>query len=350
MTKLKKVGIIGAGGFTGQEIIRILQWHTGVELVYISSSANKGKVVSEVFPGLEIEKYQDICFSPHPVALSDIPDLDVIFLATEDSISMRWVPDLIGKIFCIDLSGCFRLPSDIYELFHGTSHKYAHLLSKVHYGLTEMNNRSLESVEVIANPGCYPTSILLPLIPLEPYKKYLDDLLIVDSKSGVSGAGARKERDFLTFSGVYDNFKAYKLQKHQHHPEILCYARKILKIPNLRLRFTPHLLPAFRGILTQIYIPISSGVEDKIIDEIHTSYENFAKKEPFFRFYPNANEVELAHVQRTNFIDVAVTYDTEAKVLQITSCIDNLMKGAAGQAIQNMNLKLGFPERLSLYE
>lgn len=341
-----KAGIIGAGGFTGQELIRIFSRHPGVNLTWITSDAYQDLFLNEVMPELSHPDYRDLKFSSHPKTEGDIPDIDVIFLAVPDETSIFWLEKLsLTKIRVIDISGAFRLndPKE-YVKFYGFKHSAPHLLGNVVYGLTEINRDKIKQSRIIANPGCYATAAILPILFLKEFLSSADGRIIIDAKSGTSGAGGRKEKDSLPFSKIYENFKAYKIKAHQHIPEIVQQISPVF--PNsVLLNMTPHLLPLFRGIQVNTYIYLNSAPD---VSKMVAKMREISSKETFIRYYENPEQIELRNVQGKNFLDFGFYYDTSSGLLQIISAIDNLQKGAAGQAVQNLNLMFGFTEHQGL--
>lgn len=346
MNKPVRVGILGAGGFTGQELIRIFGRHPHVELLYITSSEYVSKPLSGVFPALAAPATRDLIFSPHPKEPADAGTLDAIFLATPDDVALRWAPQFVAAgVKVIDISGAFRL-SDItqFKEYYGLEHDQPDALQNAVYGLTEVNREQIRTARLVANPGCYPTAALLPLYA---YRDLIDATrpLIIDAKSGTSGAGGRKEKDGLGYSTVYENFRAYKIAKHQHAPEIAQEFARMTGHP-VALRFTPHLLPMYRGILADTYAYLKPGVTRTACDE---AASKLAGSELFVRYQTNPDLVELRSVQHSNFCEFGHYVDEKNGIIQIVSAIDNLMKGAAGQAVQNMNLMFALPETAGVY-
>lgn len=325
-----RVGILGAGGFTGQELIKIFKNHSQVQLCYVTSTDYIGKSLGDAFGQLASARTQALKFSGHPEKIVDAPALDVIFLATPDEVSLRWAPEFIAHgVKVVDISGAFRLNST------GKQHDAV-------YGLTEVNREKIRGAKLISNPGCYPTAALLPLYV---YRELIDfdSPVIIDAKSGSSGAGGRKEKDGLGYSTVYENFRGYKTASHQHAPEIEQELRGFAAA-GAKIRFTPHLLPLYRGIHSTTYAKLKPGLG---ASDLSTAQKNL-QNEAFLRPLESVDTVELRRVQQTNFCDYAHFYDTETGILQIVSAIDNLMKGAAGQAVQNMNLMFGLEESMGL--
>lgn len=350
MSNPVRVGILGAGGFTGQELIRIFGRHPRVKLAYITSSEYAAKPLAEVFPALASEATKNLVFSPHPQQMHDViagaGAIDAVFLATPDDVSLRWAPQFLAAgIKVIDISGAFRLlDRQEFKEYYGLEHNEPVALAQAVYGLTEVNRDQIRTAKLVANPGCYPTAALLPLYA---YRNLIDAgrPVIIDAKSGSSGAGGRKEKDGLGYSTVYENFRAYKTAKHQHAPEI---AQELARMTGVRpvLRFTPHLLPMYRGILSSTYAYLKAGVSEKACAEAATI---LSQNELFLRYRANPDQIDLRSVQHSNFCDFAHYVDEKNGMIQIVSAIDNLMKGAAGQAVQNMNLMFSLPEIMGVY-
>lgn len=346
----RKVAIIGAGGFTGLELIRLLSDRSDVEISRITSNEYKGKKLVEVFPALQKDSVGQTLFTAHPESVDELDSIDFVFLATPDNVSMQWSPLLVEKgIRVIDISGAFRLQDrKIWEQFYKLDHTAFELVENktAVYGLVEKNREAIKSAKLIANPGCYPSSVLVPFIYLKEFLQLFESSIIIDSKSGTSGAGGRKEKDSLGYSTVYENFRAYRIEAHQHQPEIEQEINNLTDY-KFKVRFTPHLLPLFRGIYSIAYLKPKSGAAidvEKIMSEIKNKIEN----EAFVRFYDNPNDLELKNVQNTNFVDFALHYDHHADVFMMMSVIDNLRKGAAGSGVQNMNLMMGADETSGL--
>ncbi len=340
--KLSEVSIIGAGGLTGKELLKILSQHKYVKPVHMTSNQYAGKKIKEVFPDLELSNIAELKFYKHE---DPVPEKIPVILATPNKESMEFVFKFYKENrIVIDLSGSYRLNNtDTFKKFYGIEHTYPELLNHRVYGLPEIFREDIKKSKLIANPGCYPTSILIPLFF---FKNYLKDALaiIIDSKSGVSGAGGRVEDAGYSFLNVYENFKAYKILKHQHEPEIFEYLNHFINYNNY-FSFTPHLLPMNRGILSTICILWKN--EPLFTDEeIYNSIAEEIQKEPFVRLYKNPEDIELRKVQNTNYCDFS--FRTKNKITLIISAIDNLVKGASGQAIQNLNLVLGYKEEEGL--
>jgi len=339
-----KLGILGAGGFTGQELIRILSRHPGANLQYLTSSEYAGKSLGEVFPALATPAARDLIFTAHPQQLSDVPELDAIFLATPDEVSLKWAPLFVNRgVKVIDIAGSFRLKNKAdFKEFYGLEHDAPAALAEAVYGMPETSRAAIKTAKLVANPGCYPTAALLPL---HIYRDLIDfsKPIIIDAKSGTSGAGGRKEKDGLGYSTVYENFRAYKTANHQHAPEI-AQQLSLYAGQKVALRFTPYLLPMYRGILSTAYVSPKPGKADADF-----KLAALALQEPFMRFKRTVDQIELKSVQHTNFCDFSHHFDAATGIVEIVSAIDNLMKGAAGQAVQNMNLMFGFEETAGVY-
>ncbi|MCS6985435.1 MAG: N-acetyl-gamma-glutamyl-phosphate reductase [Leptospiraceae bacterium] len=339
-----RVGILGALGFTGRELLKILAAHPEVELVYATSTDFAGKTLAEALPQLDLTRYAQLKLSS-PQDFS-WPKLDLVFLCTPEDVSLQYVPHFLQQnIKVIDLSGAFRLRNEeIFQEYYNTKHLAEFLLEKAVYGLPELKRDSIRKAHLIANPGCYPTAVLLSLAWLGELFDAFENWIIVDAKSGTSGAGGRREKDTLVFSQVYENFKPYRLIKHQHVPEMEQEAA-LLAQKAIHIRFTPYLLPLYRGILTTVYLHTREKLS---LQELQKKASLYAAKESFVRYCENPDMLELQKVQHTNFFDFSFYFDEKTGLLEIVSAIDNLRKGAAGQAVQNMNLMLGLRESAAL--
>ncbi|TVQ50193.1 MAG: N-acetyl-gamma-glutamyl-phosphate reductase [Saprospirales bacterium] len=336
----KKVAIIGATGYTGSELIRFLHHHPEAEVSLITSESRKGEKLSDVHPFFNGFTDQLL----HPASAIEDHSVDIAFLALPHGVSMEYVKKFKDlKIPIIDLSGDFRLETpEIYEKWYNKKHTYTAGFEKAVYGLPELYRSEIPSAEIIANPGCYPTSVILALAPLVK-EGWLDtDFIIADSKSGVTGAGI-KASAVNQFSGVNDNFKAYAIKTHRHSAEI---GEKLSLVSgkDLKVQFTPHLIPVDRGILSTVYGKSKNpGISEQSLREL---FESFYKGEPFVKIGDTAPT--LKEVRGTNFCKIFCTYDQNTGNIIIISVIDNLVKGAAGQAIQNMNLLFGWDETSGL--
>ncbi|PJB56769.1 MAG: N-acetyl-gamma-glutamyl-phosphate reductase [Bacteroidetes bacterium CG_4_9_14_3_um_filter_41_19] len=335
----KKIGIIGATGYTGSELVRILTNHPEVEISLITSESRAGELFSDVHPFLQGIADQKLV----SVDRIDEFELDLVFLALPHGISMDFVKRFKDKNFkIIDLSGDFRLSSpEVYEAWYQIDHLYPEGIKQAVFGSPELFYDDIKNARLIANPGCFPTSAILGLAPLLSAKLIETEPIIIDSKTGVTGAGI-KAKTVNLYSNVNDNFKAYGLKNHRHTIEIQGISDRIAG-QNTLIQFTPHLLPVDRGILTTIYAR-PTGETDEI--SLRKEYEKFYANAPFVRLRKQAPAIK--DVRGTNYCDLFVTYDARTNMVIVISVIDNLIKGAAGQAVQNMNIMFGLDETSGL--
>jgi len=330
-SEIKRVAIVGATGYAGSELTGILARHRGAELVALFSSGGSAAApANPAYPQLIAE----------PFVFEKLLDSkpEVVFLATPNEASAELVPKLLDLgLRVIDLSGAFRLNDPaLYPTWYGFTHERPALLDQAVYGLTEWCNGELKSARLIANPGCYPTSILLALRPLT-YVIDREQPVICDSKSGVSGAGKKSDLAW-SFAELYGNFKAYGVGQHRHEPEIRQGLRLGDRTP---LVFVPHLLPTLRGILSTMHVGFTRALTaSEIADTYARSYEN----SPFVRVLPAGQLPELKNVVNTPRCEIGFTLLQGGRRAVIVSVIDNLLKGAASQAVQNFNRMCGFPE------
>jgi len=330
-----KAGIIGATGYTGSELVRLLHVHPQVDIVAITSESHQGKPFSAIHPQFTRIVEKEL------ISLDELPadELDVAFLALPHGVSMDFAARFLDAgIPVIDFSGDFRLSSpEVYRQWYAKTHTYSAGFEKAVYGLPELHREAIRQAPLIANPGCYPTSAILALAPLVKTDLIDTDTIIVDSKSGVTGAGV-KPKNTTHFSNVSDNFKAYGLKTHRHTIEI---EEQLGGLTDgaIQLQFTPHLLPLDRGILTTAYVQPKKGVSaGRLQDAFHQAYAH----EPFVRL--REEPPSLKDVRGSNYCDIFSTYDERTKRLLVISVIDNLVKGAAGQAMHNMNLRFDLEE------
>lgn len=337
-----RVGIVGARGYTGEELIRILIKHPCVRLTYLAATLEKAMDAAEIFPqfkGVIDLKCEN--FSVEKAAAA----CDLLFLALPHTVSMEVVPKLVRKgKKLIDLSADYRLKNfSVYKEWYHKAHKDKVNLKKFVYGLPELYREKIKHSDLIANPGCYPTAAILGIAPILTSGIAEKDGIIIDAKSGVSGAGKKATLDF-SYCQVNENFKGYKFNVHQHSPEINQELSK-LSLARVNVVFCPHLLPVNRGILETIYVKLNKTVELKTIEDL---YKKFYKTEPFVRVRTGGRLPELKDVVETNFCDIGLVCDVPRRLLIVVSVIDNLIKGASGQAVQNMNIMCGFKERQAL--
>lgn len=334
-----KIGIAGATGYSGEELVTCLLKHKEARITSLSSFSTKEAPYSSIFPVFK-GKIDSYCgkFNLNEICKT----CDLVFLALPHTESMKYAPKFIEKgIKVIDLSADYRLPASLYKKNYHTSHKDLKNLKKAVYGLPEINRLKIKRASLIANPGCYPTSVILGLLPI--IKKLASKSLepIVDSKSGVTGAG-RKAYPPDSFGDVEESLKCYKANDHQHIPEMEgVLSEKAGK--KIVINFTPHVMPIRRGIMSTIYIKHKGMPDEKKIARI---YEDHYKGEPFVKIMPHGVFPEIRDVRNTNFCYIGIK--VSRGMLIIISVIDNLLKGAAGQAVQNMNIMCGFNEKEGL--
>lgn len=336
-----KVAIIGASGYTGFELMRLSTQHPLVELIAVSSEKFAGKKVGDVFPSL-LDRVE-VAFQ----SVSEqkgVSEADFVFIALPHKEAMGVVPKLIkqGKKV-IDLSADFRFVDHVvYEKWY-QKHTSPELLKDAVYGLSELYREKIKDTQLVANPGCYPTAVILSLAPV--IKNEVIDLnnIIVDAKSGVSGAGRSVVLSSL-FAEVNEGVKAYKVAKHQHLPEME-QELSLIAQKNVVISFTPHLIPMNRGILATIYTTMSVKMSEM---EIINLYKNFYQHSMFVRICPLGTFPSTNQVKGSNYCDISITIDSRTNRLIIVSVIDNLLKGGSGQAVQNMNIMAGFNEDLGI--
>ncbi len=336
------VGIVGATGLAGEELIKLLLKHPGVRITHLCAKIDKPQHIAKIFPAFK-GRLDLICYQPN---LKEITaKCDLVFLALPHTVSMNMAPALLkAHKKVIDLSADYRL-SDIrvYRKFYNVAHKDKIHLKEAVYGLPELYRNKIKTAKLIANPGCYPTAAILALAPLMALDLAEPASIIIDAKSGVSGAGRKLAEGFL-FSEINEDFKAYKVNVHQHMPEINQELSKLAG-EKIRVTFIPHLLPVQRGILETIYLKKSRRLLNKKQDLLKL-YHKFYRKEPFVRIKGEGEFPRLKDVAGTNFCDIAIK-ENGANII-IIAAIDNLLKGASGQAVQNMNIMYKFPEHLGL--
>jgi N-acetyl-gamma-glutamyl-phosphate reductase len=336
MTKIR-IGIIGATGYTGSELVRLLHLHPHVDIQVITSESKAGKSFSEVHKAFT--GYYDM--ELQPLAKLNEYDIDLAFLALPHGVSMKFISENQNKNFkTIDLSGDFRLKSaDVYKKWYGQDHIFPKAFENKVYGLPELYEKEIKDATLVANPGCYPTSSILSIYPLIKHDIITPEI-IIDAKSGTTGAGI-SPKSITLFGNVNDNFKPYGLKSHRHTIEI----EENLSINNQQpiIQFTPHLLPIDRGIIATGYSRPIKSISDQELNEI---YEETYKNTPFVRIRKEPPAVK--EVRGTNLCDVFVTHDERTNRIITVGAIDNLVKGASGQAIQNMNIMFDLPQDTGL--
>ena len=337
-----KIAICGASGYTGSELLRILSGHPEVEATAVTSEKSAGKKVTDLFPHLH--KYSHLIYEPLDKE-KILKRADVFFMALPHGASQ----DAVDYFFknnkkVIDLSADYRLtdPAE-YEEWYKTPHKYVETLKHAVYGLPELHREEIKKSNLVANPGCYPTSAILGLYPA--IKEGIVDVkdIVIDSKSGTSGAGRKAEIGF-TYCEVNEGFKAYGIAVHRHTPEIE-QELSVIAHRKIVINFTPHLVAMDRGIVSTIYVKMIREIDTAEIIQI---YKKYYKAEPFVNVldegvYPNAK-----NVRGSNYCEIGLKLNKRTNTLIVISAIDNLVKGASGQAVQNMNIMMGFKETTSL--
>jgi len=336
-----KAAVIGGTGYAGVELVRILLGHPHAELTMITSRQYAGRPFSDIYPAMaEIVNLTCLAFSEEAVSEA----ADVIFAALPHKASMGIVAGLIdrGKRV-IDLSADFRFKDPaLYEAWY-EPHQAKDLLKTAVYGLPEIYFDDIQKASLVGNPGCYPTSVLLPLLPLIKAPFIDSDSIVADSKSGTSGAG-RSVSLATHFCEVNEGFKAYKVAEHRHNPEM----DEVLSLfagRTIHMTFTPHLVPMTRGMLTTIYVGLK---EDVSTQDVASYLDSFYAGKPFVRICPRGRFPNTMYVRGTNYCDIGFQVAERTKRLVLISAIDNLVKGASGQAVQNMNIMLGLPETAGL--
>jgi len=333
------IGIIGANGYTGFELMKILSRHPNARLQILTSRSQKGKKITEAYPSLTALKDQSF----EDVDMDKLSKTDVVFSCLPHASSAEICAKLYKSgVKVIDLSADFRYKDiELYENTYKVKHPAPELLKSAVYGLPELYRDQIKNSSLVGNPGCYPTSAILPLYPLLKENIINNSSLIIDSKSGTSGAGKKADVD-LIFSEVNESLKAYAVTTHRHTSEI----EEVLSLnskSDVTVCFTPHLLPITRGILSAIYAPLNTAVT---MDDIYSIYAQYYQSEPFVKVIQELPQIKW--VANTNNIFIGFRIDSKNNMLIIISVLDNLIKGASGQAVQNMNIMFGLPETTGL--
>jgi len=334
------VGIVGGTGYTGVELLRLLAQHPQARVSAITSRKDAGTRVADMFPSLR-RRYDALEFvEPDRAALKDCR---IVFFATPHGVAMAQARELVGAgVKIIDLAADFRLRDPaVFERWYKMPHSCPDLLAESVYGLPEVNREAIRQARIVGNPGCYPTAVQLGYLPLIEAGAVDTRHLIADCKSGVSGAGRKAEVNLL-FAEASDNFAAYGVKGHRHHPEIV-QGLALASAAPVSLAFTPHLTPAIRGIFATLYAPLVKSELD-----LQALYERRYANEPFVDVMPAGSTPDTRSVRASNMLRIAVHRPPGTDLAMVLAVEDNLVKGAAGQAIQNMNLMFGFPEATGL--
>jgi len=333
-----KVGIVGGTGYTGVELLRILARHPQAELAVITSRKEAGVPVAKLFPSLR----GAVSLEFSEPSKGDLGRCNVVFFATPNAVAMSEARALVeAGVRVVDLSADFRIREVTeWEKWYKVKHAARELVAEAVYGLPEVHRAKIKGARLVANPGCYPTAVQLGLLPLVESGAVDLDHLIADAKSGVSGAG-RKTEEHLLFSEASDNFKAYNIAGHRHLPEIL-QELEVAAGRSVGLTFVPHLTPVIRGIYATLYARITKNIDFQRL------FEERYRGEPFVDVLPPGSEPDTRSVRAANVCRIAVHRPHGGDTLVVISVIDNLVKGASGQAVQNMNIMYGFEERLGL--
>lgn len=339
-----KVGIVGGTGYTGVELLRILVNHPNADVIAITSRAEDGVRVDSLYPNLR--GHCDLCFSVPDIEV--LAGCDVVFFATPHNVAMNMMPELLERgIRVIDLSADFRIrDAQLWSQWYGEPHACPDILKQAVYGLPEVNREAIKSAQLVACPGCYPTSIQLALLPLVEAGLIDNTSLIANAVSGVSGAGRQAKVDNL-LSEVSDSFKAYGIPGHRHLPEIEQGLNDVrVTDAAVKLTFTPHLAPMVRGMHSTVYAQLLD--ESVSLETVQALFESRYANEPFVDVLPAASHPQTRTVKGANVCRLAVHKPQGRNTLVILSVIDNLVKGASGQAVQNMNIMLNLPENAGL--
>ena len=334
-----QVGVVGGTGYTGVELLRLLSMHPQVELSIITSRSEAGRAVSDMFPNLR--GICDLSFQEPDVDV--LSRCDLVFFATPNGTAMKLVPDLLAAgVKVIDLAADFRLQdASVWQQWYGMEHACTDLLQEAVYGLPELNREAIRQARLVANPGCYPTAVSLGFVPLIEAGVIDSTSLIADAKSAVSGAGRGAKVDFLMCE-VTESFKAYGINGHRHLPEIRQTLGRVAG-QEVGLTFVPHLTPMVRGIEATLYARLTADVAD-----LHGLFAHRYDGEVFVDVLPEGQIPETRSVKGANLCRINVFRPQQGDTVVVSSVIDNLVKGAAGQAVQNMNIMFGLEEKSGL--
>ncbi|XP_057782958.1 probable N-acetyl-gamma-glutamyl-phosphate reductase, chloroplastic [Salvia miltiorrhiza] len=340
--KLEKfrIGVLGASGYTGSEIIRLLSNHPNYQITLMTADRKAGQSIGSVFPHLVKQDLPDMV----AVKDADFSNVDAVFCCLPHGTTQEIIKSLPSSLKIVDLSADFRLrDSNEYEEWYGQPHRAQELQKEAVYGLTEISRPEIESARLVANPGCYPTSIQLPLIPLIKANLIQVKNIIIDSKSGVSGAG-RGAKETNLYTEIAEGIHSYGVTRHRHVPEIEQGLSEAAK-SKVTVSFTPHLMPMSRGMQSTIYVEMTSGTS---IEDLRQHLQHFYEKEEFVMLLEDGQIPHTRHVRGSNYCLMNVFADRIPGRAIIISVIDNLVKGASGQALQNLNLMMGIAENMGL--
>jgi N-acetyl-gamma-glutamyl-phosphate reductase len=331
-----RAGIIGVTGYGGLELFRLLSAHPEIQQVFLYSSSKEGSLLSD-----DAQHLFGLTDPLRSLEQLESDELDVLFSSAPSGVSTKLLPPFINRnMKVIDLAGDYRLKdAEVYEKWYGKEAPEQSFVNKAVYGLTEWNRSSIQQADLIANPGCYPTASLLGILPVLKADVIDPSSLIIDAKSGMSGAGATPQKA-SHFTQANDSMSIYKINKHQHIPEIEQTVQTLLDV-EVNITFSTHLIPMTRGIMATIYADLKDGVHAKTVKEI---YEECYTDQPFVRVFAENSNLFTKQVYGSNYCDISFAVDPRMNRITIVSVIDNIMKGAAGQAVQNMNVMFGFEE------
>jgi N-acetyl-gamma-glutamyl-phosphate reductase len=340
MTDIINIAIIGASGYTGVELIRILRTHPHAKIVALTGDSQAGKPLGDVYAHLRFADLPPLVSLPEV----DFSGVDVAFCCLPHGTSQEVIAALPEHLVVIDLSADFRLfDVDVYAQWYGHAHRAPELQKQAVYGLSELTRQRVRGARVIANPGCYPTSALLPLVPLLQAGIVIPQGIVIDAKSGITGAG-RSAKQANLFAEINDGISAYGVASHRHTPEIEQCLSWFSDSP-VNITFTPHLMPMNRGMLSTIYVQLEAG---KTVADVRTAWARLYADSPFVHVLPEGVQPTTHQVRGTNDCVMSITADRVPGRAIIVSVIDNLVKGASGQAVQNMNIRYGLPENTGL--
>ncbi len=335
-----RIAILGASGYTGAELVRLLSRHPHVRIVALTADRQAGKPASEVFPQLVLADLPTLT----KIDEVDWTGVDFVFCCLPHGLTQEVVAKLPAHLRVVDLSADFRLTDlDAYATWYGHAHLAPELQKEAVYGLTELNRDAVRRARLVANPGCYPTAAQLPLIPLIKAGLIVADDIIIDAKSGVTGAGRDAKQGSL-YSEVTEGIHAYGVASHRHAPEIEQGLSAAAGKPII-VNFTPHLMPMSRGILATIYVKLAAGAT---VDKLRAALADRYRDEYFVKVLPNGAAPATRHVRGSNFVIMSVHADRVPGRAILMAVEDNLVKGASGQAVQNMNVMAGFAEETAL--